>query len=424
MPYPVAYLPATTTVPEDKMEAYKNSKTFPESQTSPPKAVNHMSNTNINESKNSSWSFSPRKTLRKKSKVSRELNKSFNQGEHSKNEAPYISLAKRVEIRCLLSCAKADYDSPSEDYYAWVPRLRAISLKKKAEDQEQKVRRMKGFYQLRTEDIPNVVSPRKWTIRRVDVTDDEGEEERTESSQEEREEGMIENDEQEELGDDEDPAAAAAAGDTQETFWDVSESLASRERERRPRRNAFDASAPENRSLLFGHEGGDVREFADDDDDDDDDPFFSKTRLLQKTDSNTNIPRKRPSFCLATNCGGKIRFSHPRPLTPVEEGDETATESDEYGSCRTSEYDESPEICTAERQEMRVVRLSIGAKAELERLRGERDEDGVPEKEKADETVEEEQDEDEWRVGSIWEQIGRRRVNGGRLWVSPPESGT
>ncbi|KAM3417544.1 hypothetical protein BST61_g5781 [Cercospora zeina] len=378
MPYPVTYLRATATVPGEKVEAHNDSKTFPEPQTPPRKAVSQTSNTNTSESKNSSWSFSPRKTLRKKAKVSRDLNESFNQAEDNKNDTPYISSAQRAGIRCLLSCAKPDYDSPGEDYYAWVPRPRTISLKK-AEDQEHKLRRMRGFCQLRPERTANLVSPRKWTIRRVDVTDEESEDEDEEKVEDEQ--GRSEN------GDDE-----------QETFWDVSESLSSRKSEPRSRRNAFDASGQENHGLLFAHEGGDARDFADEndeeDDNDNDDPFLSNPCLLPEIDSKIDSGPKRPSFRLATNCGGRSRSSHPRPLTPVEEEDETetetATESDD-------QYSESAEICTVERQEVRVLRLSSEARAELKRLRGESDE----EEEKAAEAVEEEHD--EWRVGSIWE---------------------
>ncbi|PIA91663.1 hypothetical protein CB0940_09318 [Cercospora beticola] len=296
---------------------------------------------------------------------------------------------------------------------------------------------------------------------------DDGEEHDDEAKEDDQQEG----DHSDDQGKDNDTDEDQNDNDTQQQpFWNVNESLCAPENKYRSRRNSFDASAEKDRSLLPAHEGGDVQDFDTTEDNqedknasssqpdlpktdskskskskkifprlatsvgciirashqrpltavqeveepesEEDDAPPANTELVPKIDSKSNSKPKKKFPRLATNVGCIIRSSHPRPLTPVQEAEEPESEEDEVSDYGTAEDGESAEICTAERLEVRVVRMSVEAKDEMMKLRGEIDEVRGAEKEKVAEVMEE--GEEECKSESIWERIGRRRAMEGR----------
>ena len=362
----------------------------------------------------------PRKKLQKNAKMPRHLNESYKEEEDE--QTPCLSFAKRMEIRSLLGCSKRDYEKPGEDYYAWVPRIRTVPTKNEEKHEEEHgLRQATGSYFLRTGRNFEATSPRRWTIRTVyDTEDDDEDEKKMADDEEEHDDELKEDDDQEandsdDLGKDDTDEDQNDNDTQQQPFWNVNESLSARRSEPRPRRNSFDASAEEDHTLQFTHGGSDVQDCADakdEDQDEKDNAPPTNTELVPKIDSKSNSKPKKKFPRLATNVGCIIRSSHPRPLTPVQEAEEPESEEDEVSDYGTAEDGESAEICTVERLEVRVVRMSVEAKDEMRRLRGEIDEVRGAEKEKVAEVMEER--EEECKSESIWERIGRRRAMEGR----------
>ncbi|PPJ53790.1 hypothetical protein CBER1_04567 [Cercospora berteroae] len=407
MPYPMQYLRRTKNQVEMDNDFKTGSKKPSDSQASPSKSNSSSLN----------GDSAPRKKLQKKNKIPRYLNESYEEAEDE--QTPLLPLAKRAEIRCLLSCSKRDYEKPGEDYYAWVPRVRTVSTKNEVkQEQDHGVRQATGSYTIRTGRTFEATSPRRWTIRRVYDTeeDDEGEKKLADDEEEEHDDELKEEDEQE--GDDSDDHGKDDADEDQidtqqQPFWHVSESLSARETGPRPRRNSFDASAEEGRILLSTHEGGDVQDFdTTEDNQEDSSASPTNTDLLPRIDSKRKCQPKKKFPRLAANVGCTIRSSHPRPLTPVQEVEEPESEEDDVSDYGTAEDGESAEICTVERLEVRVVRMSMEAKDEMRKLRGQSGGVRIVQEERDAEA--EGGEEDEWRSESIWERIGRRRAMEGR----------
>ncbi|CAK1366261.1 unnamed protein product [Cercospora beticola] len=410
MSYPMQYLRRTKTQVEMDQDFKTGSEKPSDSQASPSKS----------DSSSLSQNTTLRKKLQKKAKIPRHLDQSYKEGDDE--QTPCLSFAKRMEIRSLLGCSKRDYEKPGEDYYAWVPRIRTVPTKNEEKNEEEHgLRRATGSGFLRTGEVFEAASPRRWTIRTIyDTEEDDEDEKEMADDEEEHDDELKEDDEQE--GDDSDDHGKDDADEDQndnaaqqQPFWNVNESLCARENKYRTRRNSFDASAEEDCSLLSAHDGGDVQGVADSEDKDEDKTFIASptnTELVPKIDSKSKSRPKKKFPRLATNVGCVIRLSHPRPLTPVQEAEEPESEEDEVSDYGTAEDGESAEICTAERLEVRVVRMSVEAKDEMMKLRGEIDEVRGAEKEKVAEVMEE--GEEECKSESIWERIGRRRAMEGR----------
>ncbi|GIZ47386.1 hypothetical protein CKM354_001047900 [Cercospora kikuchii] len=384
MPYPMRYLRRAKNHIEMDKDYKIGSKAPSNSQAS-------LSKSN---SSNLSRDLAPRKKLQKKAKIPKYLNESYKEGEDKQTSC--LSFAKRTEIRSLLGCSKRDYEKPSEDYYAWVPRVRTVPTK--TEDQhegEHGLRRATDSGFLRTGELFEAASPRRWTIRRVyDTEEDDEDEKKFENDQEEYDDEVKEDDEQERGDSDDHGKDETDANDNdsqQQPFWNVNESLSARETE----------------------SGGDVQDLDTiEDKQEDKNPSSSQADLLPKLDSKNESQSKKKFPRLATNIGCRIRSSHPRPLTPVQEVEEPESEEDEVSDYATADDGESAEICTAERLEVRVVRMSMEAKDEMRKMREQSGGVSSAQEEKVTGVVEE--GEEEWRSESIWERIGRRRAMEGR----------